>query len=203
VWVWNGLHAFAPQAATLLVDILDKLTSCVTLDMQNVQLPLPAKEQPANEQPQQQQQQQQQQVPEQPVTLQDSTEQQQQQQQLLHQQIADRSEQSVNEQKQQPAGPDEAGEGVGHSAAAGAVDGHQPEGLPEVKLSVVEQRWRFAQMTLLVAAAATLVALGKDPGSTAVDASVGAKAAFVGGPGDRQLLLQEQQPWQQHEPWQQ
>lgn len=45
IWVWNGLHTHAPEAAALLAEAMDLLTSSASLDMHEVILPVDSKQQ--------------------------------------------------------------------------------------------------------------------------------------------------------------
>ncbi|KAF8061104.1 BAK1 [Scenedesmus sp. PABB004] len=131
VWVWNGLHAHAPDAAALLVRALDALTSAASLDMQAAPAPAPAPAGGAGEQQQQQQQQ------------------------------------------QQSAGgaPPDAQAPPDTQAPPDQQQQQQP------LLSVLEQRWRFARVALLAAAAAALAELQPDAARARTQAAVAAAAA--------------------------
>lgn len=101
VWVWNGLHAYAPSAAAVLVEALDLLTSSISVGLQQVTAAAPAAAAPGS-----------------------NDHMGQQQQEVLP-----------------PALPDK-----------------------QQHVSVVEQRWRVAQLALLAAAATTLTALKNGTG---------------------------------------
>jgi len=116
VWVWNGLHAYAPSAAAVLVEALDLLTSSISVGLQQVTAATPAATAPGSNDHMGHQQQ-------------------QQQQEVLP-----------------PAVPDK-----------------------QQHVSVVEQRWRVAQLALLAAAATTLTALknGTGPVTTLQEQQLG------------------------------